>query len=77
MNAKEELEWGIKEDKQRRKDLEVINCQNDLDLAQEAAKRRRLVAGLSRGQAVLLVRDAQNHLDRMNERGDCDGLGTI
>jgi len=72
MNAQEELAWGIKENELRQKDLEVVNCQNDLDLAQESAKRRRLTVGLSSGQAVRLVRDAQNHLDRIKRQEEAN-----
>ena len=73
MNAQEELAWGIKENELRQKDLEVVNCQNDLDLAQESAKRRRLTVGLSSGQAVRLVCDAQNHLDRIKRQEEANG----
>ena len=73
MNAQEDLAWGIKENELRQKDLEVVNCQNDLDLAQELAKRRRLAVGLSRGQAVRLVCDAQNHLDWIKRQEEANG----
>ena len=72
MNAREELEWGIKENELRQEDLAVVSCQNDLDLAQESAKRRRLTVGLSSGQAVRLVRDAQNHLDRIKRQEEAN-----
>jgi len=64
LNDQEKLEWGFKENELRQNDLAVVHSQAELEIAQEAAKQRRLLVGVNRGEAVRLVCDAQNELAR-------------
>jgi len=59
MTREELIEWGRKEDKIRKTDLESVHSQTNLKIIQDAAKKRRKAVGLSAGQAVLAVTLAQ------------------
>ena len=68
MNAQEELEWGLRENEQRQKDMATVHSQADLKRVQEAARQRRLLVGLSKGKAACLVADAQNEIERRKRK---------
>ena len=57
--TQEWLDWGKNENCLRKEDLAKVNSQESLVVAKEAAKKRRLLAGLSAGQAAAAVLDAQ------------------
>jgi cysteine synthase len=58
MTEQELLEWGRKESEMRQRDLESVTDEASLKVAQNEAKKRRSVVGLSAGQAALWVRRA-------------------
>jgi len=59
MTREELIEWGRKEDKIRKSDLESVHSQASLKIVQDVTKKRRKAVGLSAGDAVLAVTLAQ------------------
>lgn len=72
MTREELIKWGRKEDKLRANEIASIHSENDLKMAQDAAKKRRRVVGLSASQAALAVSLAQK-AKRRGKRNDRRG----